>query len=161
MADSAVNTGKVLIQNASNFYAWAISSSLSNVTFKYVSDAQVAEKVSVMSKFADALKPVKGTMKIHADVGAGDSLVNVADTSCYCKSCLDETGSCNAGWRKETTRKTLSRFSQASEVTDNDENQKQVSNTGNLIKLDSLNVGDFVAAKYGDRWYVGKILEIE
>ena len=70
MADNAVNTGKVLIQNASDFYAWAISSSLSNVTFKYVSHAQVAEKVSAISKFAGALKPVKGTMKIHAVVGA-------------------------------------------------------------------------------------------
>ena len=70
MADNAVNTGKVWIQNASGFYAWVISSSLSNVTFKYVSDAQIAGKVSAMSKFADALKTAKGTMKIHAVVGA-------------------------------------------------------------------------------------------
>ena len=81
----------------------------------------------------------------------------------YCKSCLDELGSCNEGWRKETTKKALNRSvkpSQASEVAVDDENQKQVSNTGNLTKLDSLNVEDFVAAKYDDRWYVGKILEI-
>ena len=65
---------------------------------------------------------------------------------------------------ERNNRKALNRSvkpSQASEVTDNDENQKQVSNTGNLTKLDSLNVGDFVAAKYDDRWYAGKILEID
>ena len=44
---------------------------------------------------------------------------------------------------------------------DKEQEQKQINNTGNLTKLGSLSVEKYVAAKYDDNWYVGKILEID
>ena len=54
-----------------------------NVQFRFVSTETCQEKVSEIGKLI--LKPITGTMKIHAVAGKGNSIVAVRSTSCYCE----------------------------------------------------------------------------
>ncbi|XP_052257645.1 uncharacterized protein LOC127862523 [Dreissena polymorpha] len=104
LADNAIKTGKVMIQDASGFYSWAKeTSSFHNVEFKFVTDKEISDKTIVIAKYAANLRPVKGTMKLHAVVGQGNFKIFVRDTSCYCVGCL--SGVRCDDWRAEHTRK--------------------------------------------------------
>ena len=75
MADEAVNKGKAAIQSALDFFAWTQSPScnLQNVSFLYVAKEECEEKAYIHAQ--RTLKPVTGTMKIHAVIGHGKCTV--------------------------------------------------------------------------------------
>lgn len=98
MADTAIKTGKFMIQDASDFYTWATEkSTFVNISFRFVADSEISQRVG-----AD-LRLIKGTMKLHPVASASDSAIWVRKTGCYCALCLSGER-CNM-WRKETTRK--------------------------------------------------------
>ena len=96
MADEAVKTEKAVIQEAKDFFAWAQSSSMSAVKFLFVSKDECEQKAAELKKLS--LKPIKGTMEVHAVSGQGHSTVMTRAVSCYCDLCLE--GSFCTGWRK-------------------------------------------------------------
>ena len=75
MADEAVKTGKVTIQDPNEFYDWSQSSycSMSNVQFHFVSKNEC--EATAVSESKTNPKPIKGTMKIHAVVESDDGHV--------------------------------------------------------------------------------------
>ena len=81
MADEATRSGRHAISDAFEFFNWAKSSSLKNVTFRYVSDEKCKAKDQTMSE--RKVKSVTGTMKIHSIVGNGESNILTRYTSCY------------------------------------------------------------------------------
>ena len=95
-ADEAMKTGKVIIQDAKDFFAWTELSSctMHNVKFRIIPK----EKSEYTGK---AQKTIKGTMKIHAVVGQGSNSDLVRNVSCYCGVCL-YGGHCKL-WSYETT----------------------------------------------------------
>ena len=101
MADKAVKTGKVAIQDPSDFYAWTQSSHchMRSVQFIFVSAKSCQEKASEVAKVI--LWPIVGTMKLHAVAGKGNLLVSVCNTSCYCDICMSESFTCET-WRDES-----------------------------------------------------------
>ena len=100
MADTAIKTGKVMIQDSDDFFAWANEkSTFVHVTFKFISEVTINEKVSQIADYSDKLRPIKGTMKLHAVKGKGNSTVVVRETTCYCQGCLSDNN-CET-WREE------------------------------------------------------------
>jgi hypothetical protein len=100
LTDEAMRSGKAIIQDATDFYKWAINSSMKNVQFRFVSSEKCREtEIRIQS---NPVKPVKGTMRIHAVIGQGESRIKVREVSCYCTDCL-VGGSCDA-WDDEFTR---------------------------------------------------------
>jgi cytochrome oxidase Cu insertion factor (SCO1/SenC/PrrC family) len=69
MADTAVKSGKVVIQDATKFISWAIQSSISSIIFKYVSDEDICLKGASLKATLGKLKPVLGIMKLHVVMG--------------------------------------------------------------------------------------------
>jgi hypothetical protein len=66
MADQAMKSGKVVIQDATDFFSWTQSSmyTMRNVKFKYIPKEQceiVGTEIEAIST-----KTIKGTIKIHA-----------------------------------------------------------------------------------------------
>ena len=57
------------------------------------------EKTSEVAKVT--LRPIVGTIKLHAVAGKGNSLVSVRNTSCYCDICMLESFTCET-WRDES-----------------------------------------------------------
>ena len=160
MADEAVISGHVFIQDATDFYAWAIKSSLKNVQFRFVSSAQVQQVAdTLMSK---SLKPIKGTMKLlDAVVGMGNSDLMVKDVSCYCDICL--SGGCCESWRKESTFLSkvpkITPSAKCSTSKTNPEYPTHEAN-GNSASV-HFQEDDFVAAVYQQQWYIGKVLSVD
>ena len=97
LADEAMRSGKVVIQDPQAFFEWAITSSMTSVTFKFVSTIKCAEVEKQLEQ--GHLKPIKGTIKLHSVVSLGDSKVKVRDVSCYCAMCLSKD-TCRS-WRDE------------------------------------------------------------
>ncbi|KAJ8043840.1 hypothetical protein HOLleu_11115 [Holothuria leucospilota] len=102
-------------------------------------------------------QPIPGTMKVHAVVPVTKSEILVRPTSCYCDDCIK--GIRCDGWvkraiklRTETAPDTeVGLISDAPTVA-------EVQIEDNKTKLD---VGEFVAAKCADKWYLGRVLEVD
>ena len=182
MADEAIRSGKAVIVDAEGFYEWGKSSSLTNVTFRFVSSEKCIAKANVLGE--KVIKPVKGTMKLHAIIGQGNSRILTRDTSCYCAACLNKehTNMCDMwtpvtmhveskskGNRVDTTPEAQDeRILQPQGETTNNNNgtintceDAIVSNTEkesrSYDEYQVIEVGDYVAAVYDDAWYIGLV----
>ena len=163
MADEAMRSGKVIIQDAKGFFEWAISSSMKNVKFKFVPSRQCEEVTKEIEEHV--LKTVKGTIKIHCVVGLGNSKIKVKDVSCYCNTCLSGV-TCESEWKDEITQSVV-----RNEIVNNNDDRMndQIYRTVETVddNLDTEDVpsvfleGDFVAAVYENRWYIGRVVELD
>ncbi|XP_069109647.1 uncharacterized protein [Argopecten irradians] len=176
MADQAMRSGKTVIQDASDFYEWTQSDtcSMQNVKFRFVAKERCESTASELQNLH--LKPVKGTMKIHAVVGLGDNGISVRNVSCYCDACI-EWNLCSL-WEKEVTSDKHGDIASADNVSNDD--GEQVGNThvdvGHIrTRTESpstsrsvqsqdespndVNIGEFVVALYDGKAYVGKLID--
>ena len=85
MADDVVNFGKATIQDGLEFFNWTQSSicSMNTVAFLYVASVECSEKSQELNMYG--IKPVKGTMKIHAVIFKGNNQIGKSSISCYCE----------------------------------------------------------------------------
>ncbi|XP_046548265.1 uncharacterized protein LOC124258241 [Haliotis rubra] len=162
MADQAVNAGKVVIQDSKDFFAWSQSQhcSMPNVNFLFVSTEEC--EATAASQANRKLKPVKGTMKIHAVKGRGSGHIHVRDTSCYCNRCLGGTV-CDT-WQEETTVNQDQEDHSVLTETDMSGVTSAVVNMSDdtgVAARPNYNVGEFVAALYSGRWYIGKVETVD
>lgn len=167
MADEAVNSGKATIQDALDFFAWTQSDkcSLSSVKFIFLSKEDCEQKTNEMSTLQ--LKPVQGTMKIHAVAGLGNSTVAVRNTSCYCQICLSESFTCQT-WREESVSKSNEKVvTKIAEITDTPPSEEIVSDGRDverqtlLCASEKYSENDFVIAAYDNKYFVGQLTEID
>jgi hypothetical protein len=108
---------------------------------------------------------VKGTIKIHCVVGLGNSKIKVKDVSCYCNTCLSGV-TCESKWKDEITQSVV-----RNEIVNNNDDRMndQIYRTVETVdeNLDTEDVpsvfleGDFVAAVYENRWYIGRVVELD
>lgn len=177
LADQAVKSGKVIIQDANDFFCWTQSAhcSTKQVKFRFVlkEHCQQTEKEIALWN----AKPVKGTMKVHAVVGQGSNSILVGNVSCYCSDCL--AGSNCLSWRKESTKpKETLPTPLFDKETQFDINQNDVTEgrqpveseteepavtvavTNSVIQADcSYEIDQYVVALYDGRWYIAKITD--
>ena len=106
MADEAVKTGKVNIQDADDFFAWASNNqSNTSVSYRFYSKKEYTEAVVFLESNYNNIKPVPNTMKLHSVSGVSAEQVMVRETSCYCSNRLKEGGfeaSSTCGWKPVT-----------------------------------------------------------
>lgn len=155
MADEAMKSGKVVIQDASDFFAWTQSPtcSMKNVKFMFV-PKEVCESTGKELETLP-IKAVKGTMKIHAVIGQGSQKILVREVSCYCNDCID--GRPCESWRVESTsvEKNVPEKDLGTENTAIDTAQTETCSGDDM----SYSIDEFVVAKYESRWYIGKIID--
>lgn len=184
MADEAIRSGKAVIVDAKGFYEWGKTSSLTNVTFRFVSSEKCMAKAKVLTE--KTIKPVKGTMKLHAVIGQGDSRILTRDTSCYCVACLNPESSnmCDM-WTpasmhvqsksKEENRlnvtpktkeditqdknETISKCPDTINATVRGAADESTHEVDNIQSSDEFQVGDYVSAVYDSAWYIGLITD--
>ena len=165
MADEAVKSGKVVIQDATDFFAWAQSviCTMNKVLFIFVQSEVCKE--SANNLWMSSLKPINGTMKIHAVVGRGNNLLYVSDVSCYYQSCI-QGDYCKANW----TQKTLTEKEKIPSGVDVEINDLSITASNEMEteipshkqhNEEHFAIGDYVAATYLNKWYIGKILDID
>ena len=82
-ADNAVKQGKVLIQDAADYYVWAIQSEKC-IHYEMITKEEYCHNKSVVDQRNSEIKPVKGSMMIHAVVGVKDEpgKIIARNTSC-------------------------------------------------------------------------------
>ncbi|CAC5359819.1 unnamed protein product [Mytilus coruscus] len=117
MADEAVRTGKVAIQDPHDFYAWTQSQScsLKSIKFIFLPKDQCENKSKLISE--QKLRPIPGTMKLHAVAEKGNAVVAVRNTSCYCVTCLSDEFTCE-NWQLERVLKTGTQTDETEEAAD-------------------------------------------
>ena len=152
MADQAMKAGKVVIQDAKDFFAWTQSSACStqNVKFRFIAK----EQCEIVGKELEAIptKTIKGTMKIHAIVGKGSNSILVREVSCYCNSCV-KGEHCDT-WNSEITS------TDTTEKQD-EQNVDEMETGESTDQEESYDIGEYVVAMYENNWYVGMIEKID
>ncbi|XP_041349280.1 uncharacterized protein LOC121368607 [Gigantopelta aegis] len=167
LAGEAVGHGKATIQDATDFFLWANNSNMASVKFIFVSSEE-CDKISDQIKSLK-IRPVKSIMHIHVVIGKGDSKVLVCNVTCFCDICISGSD-CN-DWRQEclcelTTNATIS-FSQEQNVkvlqepTPDESGMVLEESQKRYIDIQDLRRDLFIAAMYGNKWYIGKILQVE
>ena len=173
-ADMAVKQGKVVIQNAKDFYSWATNQSESetSVAYYYVSQEMYETAAEDLKTRNENIKAVKGTFKLHAVVPIGGTAIASRDLSCSCESCrLDVMKSDCGGWTvhelSKTDNKTRQKAKGSRKVTESKgssvvENSPQNVNTNvhsneTVNKCVHVEEGDFCAAVFEQDWYIGLV----
>lgn len=162
LADEAVRSGKVTIQDAEDFFKWTQSPdcSLKNVYFIYVPSLECQLKLDQVNQYD--IHPVKGTMKIHAVVGMGSDEIMTSTVSCYCTECISNQVCKSNQWTSES----LIVSKKAPVCIEKEvENTAQTSILTNVTDESSkgpeILVGEYVAALYDDKTYIGKVIECD
>ena len=170
MADEAVKSGKYEIDDAKKFFAWTESTActMKSVNFKFVSTEECQKKANELSE--NSVKPVAGTMKMHAVVGGIEyGVILTANVSCYCDNCRQGVF-CEGHWRKEHVvrlekRRTVTNdednVQERRTITNDEDNVQEDNQENSLGKECPYDIGDHVAAKYLDDWFVGRIDDID
>jgi hypothetical protein len=160
LADQSVKSGHSCIQDAMDFRAWAFSiEKSSSMRFHFVSSEDFT------SYDQSRLNPVRGTMQIHQIVGIGNNQLKSRNLSCFCRSCFSSGKflfGCE-GWSSHCIIKGC-KPSNKNELDDEPLHDNQPDQM--LPNLDTetdihVQFDDFVAAIYDNRWFIGKIEEID
>ena len=175
LADLAVKRQTAVIQSAQDYYNWGSSLQNSQTKYVFVPKEECDNAHTQITSFV--MKPIKGTMDIHSVVQMIRGTIGVRNTSCFCKECF-ENGAFKAkceGWTfhsiengtRDEERETLdgeqetltqgqeTEAMDAQETGPNHQHTDAVSS--NQVDY-SLPLNTYVAAKYNDNWYVGKIV---
>ena len=163
MADEAVRQGRVTIQDASDYFAWA-SGTQGAVKYVFVSKEQCEETQNAMKTVK--LSPVKETIKIHCVFGLNENKIACRNASCFCENCYKDglfSGQCD-GWEYHTIGVEQVQSNEngnvAVEDAVNSDEQEPVLNNVDL-RLDDIVVDQYVAAMYDSNWFIGKVLDID
>ena len=96
-ADQAVRNGKVVIQDAFDFYAWASSICNSLITYKFLTSDDYNESQAFVTAITSNVCTIPGTMKLHSVKSNGPNKIKTRETSCYCQNCYNNSNLCE-GW---------------------------------------------------------------
>ncbi|KAK3104833.1 hypothetical protein FSP39_011252 [Pinctada imbricata] len=158
-ADMAVRQGKHSIQDANDFLSWARHSEAtgSKVTYLYYSQDDYDNTMEMLTKKQQP-QPISGTFKLHAVVPYGNGKIATRNTSCYCEKCITHAYT-DCGWEIKEIYKSKPSTSTCSTSISSIDDEIQSEN----LETDEKNpeIGDFVAACYESKWYIGKVLEYD
>ena len=121
------------------------------------------------------IKPVQGTMKVHAAVGLGNNKVMVRDVSCFCFKCFEGVRfcqeSCCEGCEKHNFLKKQKKKDETNSnvpitpvaSSSNKEGNAEVAKSSEEILTLTLEIGEYVAAIYIENTnvYIGRIVEVD
>ena len=177
LADDAVTQNEVVIQDPLEFFVWSQETQNEiKIRYLFVSSEETKVCKKLLQERADTLKPVVGTMKVHAVNGLEENKMAVRNISFFCYSCLTamqfEEKSCFDGWSTHNLQKrkgnkitsTNHDVVQPKEI-DYVKHAKEPNEdvAEQVQKHFHLEVCHFVAAIYEEdlKPYIGKIVEID
>lgn len=150
LADQYVRSGKSVIQDADDFFNWATSSSMKEVKFFFVSKDECESTNEFMPQIQ--FPPIKGTLKIHSAKVNSYGQFCTRDKLCYCEIC--NSGLICETWRiietEKTKKHTLPRIVEVPDDTTSADSDEP-----------TCSAGDFVAALYESKWYIGKVVQVD
>ncbi|WAR13664.1 hypothetical protein MAR_027844 [Mya arenaria] len=165
-ADMAVKQSKAVIQDTHDFFAWAISAQ-SEIEYQLITPEEYQTCHEEVEKRKTLIKPLKGTMSLHAIATGKEGILYVRNTTCACDLCFSDegfNGKSNCKWEAVTMKKvaTQNKVSRLGTTPTNaepeqDNRGKENEESSELV----LEVSDFVVAKYDGICYIGQILEID
>lgn len=152
-ADQAMKSGKAIIQDPHDFYAWTQgpSCNLKNIQFTFIEKERCEETAREIERWP--CKAVKGTMKLHSVVGRGQGKILVNEVSCYCNECM--TGTMCAAWKEEKTNDVQREIA----VEEEQENQQANPQDQEKEQEKIYEIGTFVGALYEQICYIGKVID--
>lgn len=179
MADEAVTQQKAVIQDANDFFAWGMAQEQSKMHYIYIPSSSCQASRTDLDTMS--IKPVKGTMQVHAVVPTGGGSIAVRNTSCFCIQCFSDGcfhPSCE-GWKEHTLISDVEhgepdiapvpQLEENADVSedhngsnasfqlaeDGDSQERVVSDHQN--DRPNYQKSSFVAARYDDDWYIGQV----
>lgn len=189
-ADNAVKQGKVLIQDATDFFLWAKQHER-GIQYDFVSEQEYESTKALVDKRNAEIKPLKGSMLLHAVVGTQDGRIAVRNTSCACDECFKDGAfqiMSGCGWTESTIiektteevkRKTVEdETSKETNNSTNDQNDHNVKDktddceqhgdeqdeerVQDKAKKDlTSSANKFAVARYERKCYIGKICKVD
>lgn len=182
-ADNAVKQGKVLIQDASDFFAWATQNE-KGIQYVFVTQEEYDLNKTEVDKRNTEIKPLKGSMLIHAVVGINDGSLGTRETTCVCDACFDGSSfrvNSACGWNvctisskvvrnvaSDTQNEKNQHESHCTDTEKETETEKQTEEQSTEATKESRDISDlavnrFVVARYSfdQKCYIGKVIEIE
>ncbi|WAR17870.1 hypothetical protein MAR_032464 [Mya arenaria] len=165
-ADMPVKQSKAVIQDAHDFFAWTISAQ-NEIEYQLITPEEYQTCHEEVEKRKTLIKPLKGTMSLHAIATGKEGILYVRNTTCACDLCFSDggfNGKSNCKWEAVTMKKvaTQNKVSRLGTTPINaepeqDNRGKENEESSELV----LEVSDFVVAKYDGICYIGQILEID
>ena len=73
---------------------------MKTVHFMYVQSSVCQQKSAALSMYQ--IKPVKGTMNLHAVIGKGNNTITASNVGCYCEECISDQECKSNQWAKVT-----------------------------------------------------------
>ena len=166
-ADNAIKQGKALIQDASDFYTWATQNE-KGIHYEFVSEEEYNNNKVIVDQRNSEIKPVKGSMTIHAVIGGkdGDGKIAIRSTTCACDECFSVTGIYGketCGWEvRSISTKTLVNNTEIGDVTNHQAENEEKDDLDDKSDADlEVSVNDYVIIQYDETRYPGKILDID
>jgi hypothetical protein len=174
-ASRAITHGRI-IQSAEEFFTWS-NSFKTSIDFIYVSKEDCKAIQNILQERGQGIKRVQGTMKLHAVVGQNlPNTILVRDLPCCCPECLTSPDASDCGW----TVHSFTPVPVQAQQFNHDVRNEQPSVKENLVpeinahegvehegddgsasnSIEEIKIGDWVAAVYDRKWYIGNVLEI-
>ncbi|CAC5395762.1 unnamed protein product [Mytilus coruscus] len=165
-ADNAVKQGKATIQDGHDFMAWALSESASQISYRYISTEEFENSRKEIENRLKEIKPVKGTMKLHAVAAIADGRILTKETTCVCQQCFGDDGfkeTTHCNWTVQSVLKNHDQLTPDVHQTEigEVEIQNNVPTETEISLDDQIKIGSYVAAIYDNIVYMGKVLEID
>ncbi|WAR12325.1 hypothetical protein MAR_026505 [Mya arenaria] len=165
-ADNAIKQGKVIIQDAEDFYKWAIQTE-GQIKYKKILPEEFDQSKEAVDTRNIELKPVKGTMKLHSVIGVSPMHILSRETVCVCDECFQE-GGFSENSPCEWERHSLLKPKKNANANDGEsqKNGEIVSDTTNESTIQKenpeidINVEDYVVIAY-DMKYYAKVTDID
>jgi len=153
----AVKQSKAVIQDATDFFAWACSSQ-SEIEYQFVTQDEYERHNQQIELRKNEIRPVKGTMVLHAVAtytdGSERNLLT-RETTCVCDNCFGEEGfkrGSDCIWETASLKNVTARSKEPElDKTTNDKNEMEA----------KVDVSDFVVGRYDGTCYVGQVIEID
>lgn len=159
-ADMAVKQSKAVIQDANDFFAWAVSSQ-SEIEYHLITPEEYELYDREIQRRKSEIKPVKGTMLLHAVASEenGNALL-VRETTCACDVCFGESGFNGESlckWERVVLKHIEPKSQHVSEaVSDN-----RVKEVEHPKGKEQIKENDFVVAVYDGKRYIGQVIEVD
>ena len=174
-ADTAVKQGKACIQDAGDFFAWALSTTdTSKVRYVLYTQGDYDSAASEIT-VKPVVRPVPGTMAIHAVVPQDNLNVAVRSISCYCPQCMSDVSKSGCQPRWDVHNLAKSQVLIHADPTEPSTSSKEIALTAdNSFDVDpavskedqgtairDLQVSSWVAAVYDRAWFIGQVTAID
>ena len=168
LADEAVKQEKASIQDATDFMTWAKENEQERtITFLFVDKKETEASRAFLLAQSGNLKPVKGTIKIHAVFSTKIDQLWSREISCYYSSCFGSSfkpPSLCDGWKEHSLPKDVVALPKSKKISNSlSESAEKESKEADQLKPIEIKEGDFVAAAYAEdsRVYIGTIVQYD